>query len=105
MEELTGFGRKFGLTLPSLTIKNFNSLRDENDEPIYTYNDKHIRHFVRQSIKGESCSALNQYYKSTILDQVSNNISKEINVNRIMCEILENFFERTNKHYKTLEIE
>ena len=34
MEELTGFGMKNCLTLPSLANKNFNSLRDENDEPI-----------------------------------------------------------------------
>ena len=36
MEELTGFGMKNSLTLPSLANKDFNSLRDENDEPIYT---------------------------------------------------------------------
>ena len=60
MEELTGFGMKNSLTLPSLAIKFFNSLREENDEPIYTYNDEFMRHFVRQSIKGGRCSALNQ---------------------------------------------
>ena len=38
MGELTGFGMKNSLTLPALANKNFNSLRDENDEPIYTYN-------------------------------------------------------------------
>ena len=37
MEKLTGFGMKNSLTLPSLANKYFNSLRDENDEPIYTY--------------------------------------------------------------------
>ena len=52
MEELTGFGMKNCLTLPSLANKYFNSLRDESDEPIYTYNDEFIRHFVRKSIKG-----------------------------------------------------
>ena len=36
MEELTGFGMKNSLTLPSLANKYFNSLRDENDEPMYT---------------------------------------------------------------------
>ena len=36
MEELTRFGVKNSLTLPSLANKYFNSLRDENDEPIYT---------------------------------------------------------------------
>ena len=102
MEELTGFGMKFSLTLPSLTNKIFNSLRDENDEPIYTYNDEYLRYFVRRSIMGKSCSALNHYYKSTILDQVPKNISKEINVNGNKCEILENYFERTSKQTKNI---
>ena len=39
MEELTNFGMKNSLTLPSLANNFFNSLRDENDEPIYTYTD------------------------------------------------------------------
>ena len=34
MEELTEFGMKNSLTSPSLANKYFNSLRDENDEPI-----------------------------------------------------------------------
>ena len=60
MEEFTGFGMKKSLTLPSFANKYFNSLRDENDEPIYTYNDEFMSHFVRQSIKGGRCSASNQ---------------------------------------------
>ena len=51
MEELTGFGMKNSLILPSLANKYFNSLRNENDEPIYTYNDEYMRYFVRESIK------------------------------------------------------
>ena len=47
MEELTGFGMKNSLTLPSLANKFFNSLRVENNEVIYTYNDEFLRHFVR----------------------------------------------------------
>ena len=39
MEELTNFGMKNSLTLPWLANKSFNSLGDENDEPIYTYTD------------------------------------------------------------------
>ena len=48
---------KKSLTLPSLAKKCFISLRVENDEVIYTYNDEFLRHFVRQSIKGGRCSA------------------------------------------------
>ena len=51
MEELTEFGMKNSLTLPSLANKYFNSLRDENDEPIYTYSDPFMRNFVRKAIK------------------------------------------------------
>ena len=68
MEELTGFGMKNNSTLPSLANKYFNSLRDENDKPIYTYNDEFMRHFVRQSMKGGRCGSYNQYYKANISD-------------------------------------
>ena len=51
MEEITGLSMKDCLSLPVLGWKYFNSLRTEEDEPIYTYNDKYLRWFVRQSIK------------------------------------------------------
>ena len=107
MEELTGFGMKNSLTLPSLANKYFNSLREESDEPIYTYNDEFMRHFVRQSIKGGRCSALNQYYKSNISQEVFNIISKELNVNDNdnVCEIKKKYFEYTNEQRKIIEDE
>ena len=52
MEELTGFGMKNSLTLPSLANKHFNRLRDEDDQPINTYTDPFKRNFVRKAIKG-----------------------------------------------------
>ena len=39
MEQLTGFAMKNSLILHSLANNYFNSLGDEDDEPIYTYND------------------------------------------------------------------
>ena len=102
MEEITGFGMKNSLTLPSLANKYFNSLRDENDEPIYTYTDPFIREFVRKSKKGGRCAALNQYYKSSISDEVFNIFSKELNVNGNICQILVKYFEYTNKHRKII---
>ena len=107
MEELTRFGMKNSLTLPSLANKYFNSVKDESDEPIYTYNDEFMRHFVRQSIKGGRCSALNQHYKSNISQEVFNIISKELNVNGNdnVCEIIDKFFEYTNKQRKIIEDE
>ena len=102
MEKLTGFGMKNSLTLPSLANNYFNSLRDESDEPIYTYNDEYMRHFVRQSIKGGRCSALNQYYKSNISNELFNFISKELKVNDKdnICEIINKCFEFTNEQRK-----
>ena len=107
MEELTGFGIKNSLTLPSLANKYFNSLRDESDEPIYTYNDEFMRHFARQSIKGGRCSALNQYYKSNISQEVFNIISKELNVNGNdnVYELIDKYFEYTNTQKKIIEDE
>ena len=100
MEELTGFGMKNSLTLPSLANKYFNSLRDENDEPIYTYTDPFMRNFVRKSIKGGRCNAFNQQYKSEISDEVFNIISKELNVNGNICDLLEKYFKFLNKYEK-----
>ena len=40
VEELTGFGMTRCLTLASLAKIFFISLRDENDETIYFYNDE-----------------------------------------------------------------
>ena len=77
MEELTRFGMKNSLTLPSLAKRYFDTLRDENDEPIYTYIDPFKRNFVREAIKGDRCNVFNQHYKSEISDEVSNIISKK----------------------------
>ena len=100
MEELTGFGMKNSLTLLSLANKFFNSLRDENDEPIYTYTDPFMRNFVTRSIKGSRCNAFNQDNKSENSDEVFNFNSKESNVNGNICEILEKYFKLLNKYEK-----
>ena len=42
MEDLVGFGMKNSLTSPSLANKYFNSLRDENNAPIFPYNDEYM---------------------------------------------------------------
>ena len=102
MEELTEFGMKNSLTLPSLANKFFNSLRDENDEPLYTYTDPFMRNFVRKAIKGGRCNAFNQHYKSEISDEVFNIISKELKVNNDSneYEVLEKYFEFLKEHEK-----
>ena len=55
---------KNSLTLPSIANNYFISLRDENDEAVFTYTDRFMRNFVRNSIKVGSCIAFNQHFKS-----------------------------------------
>ena len=100
MKEITIFGVKNSLTLPSLANENFNSLRHENDVPIYTYTDAFRRNFVRNAIKGGRCNAFNQHYNSDFSDEVFNFISKELNVNGNIYDLLEKYFKFLNKYDK-----
>ena len=56
-----------------------------------------MRCFVRQSIKIGRCSALSQYYESTISDEVFHIISKELDINGNIREILDKYSEFTKK--------
>ena len=60
MEEFTGFSMEDCLSLRAPGWISFNSLGNEEDEPIYKYNDKYMRWFLRQSIKGGRECAFNQ---------------------------------------------
>ena len=64
-----------------------------------------MRLFVRKSFKGGRCVALNQYYKSTISDQVLNIMSQDLGVVGNICEILEKYFNYANKYRKIIENE
>ena len=57
-----------------------------------------MRNFVRKAIKGGN--AFNQRYKSEISDEVINIISKELIVKGNECDILEKYFEFSNKFDK-----
>ena len=81
LEELTSFGKKNSLTLHTFASKYLNTLGDENLEQLYTYADPFMKIFVRISIKGASCIAFNQHYQSENAHVVSENISKNLNVN------------------------
>ena len=105
MEEITGFSMKDCLSLPGLGWKYFNSLRTEEDEPIYTYNDKYMRWFVRQSFKGGRVCAFNQYYKSKHCDDILKIINKELAVKGTVYNTSEAYTEYKNKHYKIFEKE
>ena len=105
MEEITGFSMKDCLSLPGLGLKYFNSLRTEEDEPIYTYNDKYMRWFVRQSIKGGRVCAFNQYYKPKHCDDIKKIISKELCVKGNIYDIIEDYLRYKKKHYELFEKE
>ena len=96
-EKHTGFSMKDCLSLPGLGWKYFNSLRTDEDEPIYTYNDKYMRLFLRQSIEGVKVCAFNWYYKSKICDDIFKIISEELNVNGNIYDIIEAYLEHKNK--------
>ena len=105
MEEITGFSMKDCLSLPGLGWKYFNSLRTEEDEPIYTHNDKYMRWFVRQSIKGGRVCAFNQYYKSKHCDDILEIINKELAVKGTVYNTIEAYMEYKNKYFKKFEKE
>ena len=99
MEETTGFSMKDCLSLPGLGWKYFDSLRTEEDEDIYTYNDKYMRWFVRQSIRGGRVCAFNQYYKSNHYGDFKRILSKELSVKGNIYDIIEEYLRYKKKYY------
>ena len=59
-----------------------------------------MRNFARKAIEGGRCNASNQHYRSEISDEVFNIVSRGLNVNCNICEILEKYFEFSNEHEK-----
>ena len=105
INEITEFSMKDCLSLPGLSWKYFNLLRTEEDEPIYTYNDKYMRWFVRQSIKGGRVCAFNQYYKPEHCDDTLKVINKELAKKGTVYYTIEAYMEYKNKHFKIFEKE
>ena len=105
MEEITGFSIKDCLSQPGLGWKYFNSLGTEEDEPIYTNNDRYIRWFIRQSIKRGRVCAFSQYYQSKFCDEILKSISEELNVKGNIYDIKEAYLNYRNKHFKIYEKE
>ena len=68
MEESTGFSMKDYLSAPCLGWRYFHGLRTKEDDQIYTYIDKYMSYFVRQSISltngGRVCSSTILQFKS-----------------------------------------
>ena len=97
-----------GLPLPALGWKFFSSLREEGDEPIYTYKDKLMRWFVRQSIKGGKVCAYNQYYSSKSRDNILKCLAKELNFDfesSSSDNIIETYLKYTDQQKKVFKKE
>ena len=105
MEEITGFSMKDCLSLPGLGWKYFNSLRTEEDEPIYTYDNKYTSWFVRHSIKGGRVFAFNQYYKSKHCDTILKITNKDLAVKGTVYDTIETYMKYKNKLLKIFEKE
>ena len=105
MVELSGFSMKDCLSLPGLGFKYFNSLRTDQDEPMFTYNDKYLRWFVRQAAYGGRVCAFHQYYQSNICDDILNIISKELNVRGNIHNKVEAYMNYKKEHFKIFEKE
>ena len=56
--------------------------------------------FVRKNVKGGRCNAFIRLYKFGIGDKVFGILSKELNVNGKICDLLEKYFETLNKYEK-----
>ena len=96
---------KDSFSLPRLGRKYFSSLRTGEDEPIYTYNDKYMRWFVRQSIKERRICVFIQYYKSKICDDILKINSEELNVNGKIYDFIEAYLKYKNNQLKFYEKE
>ena len=105
MQETTGFSMKGCLSLPGLGWKYFNSFRTEENKPIYTYSDKYMRWFVRQSIKRGRVCAFNQYYQSKKCDDILKILSKELGVKGNFYDNIEEYLKYENKRYEIIEKE
>ena len=103
MEEITGFSMKDCLFLPGLGLKYFNSLRTEEDEPIYTCNDKFLRHFVRQAAFGGRVCCFIQYYKSKHCDDILKILNEELAVKGTIYDTIEAYMEYKNNHHKIIK--
>ena len=66
MAKTAGFGTKDCLSLFCFGWNFFNSMRLNDDIRKYTYTEKHLRPFVRQSIKAGNVGVFSQYKRNEI---------------------------------------
>ena len=78
MQKMSGFGIKDCLTEASLGWKCFGT--NNNDRKFYTFNEKHVRDFIRKSIKGGRVGAFKRYFESNQCDEILNIIKKHLKI-------------------------
>ena len=64
LSKITVFGMMIVYLFPFQLVYCFDSFFFREDEPIYTYTDKNLRHFVRQCINCGKVRPFNQKYES-----------------------------------------
>ena len=105
LQERFGFSMKDCLRAPGLGWKYFISLRTEEDETIFTYNDKYMRRFVRQSIKRGRLCAFKQNYKPKNCDDILKILSRELKIEGNVYDIIEAYMKFKNHHLKIFKEE
>ena len=90
------------LSAPGLGWIYFNSMRDENYEPIITCNDKYMRYFVRQSIKGVRVCSFNQYCTSKTCDEVLKILSEDLKFEGNVYDIIKACMKYKNHQLKII---
>ena len=103
MQKMTGFGIKDCLTEASLGWKCFGTYN--KDREFYTFNDKYVRSFIRNSIKEGRCGAFIRYFESNQFDEIMSTIKKhlKINDNEIsnIIDIYLNYINTKRENFKT----
>ena len=102
MEKVTVFGMNDCLSLPGMGWKYLNPLRTEKDEPINTYNEKYMKSFIRQIIKGDRVCAFNEYYISKLCDDLLNILPEEIIFRGNVYDVIEAYLNYKNKYLEII---
>ena len=83
----------------------FQFIKNKEDEPIYSYDDKYIRWFAHQSFKGGRLCALSQWQKSKVFDEVLKILSEELNSKGDIYDFVEEYLNYQNTQLEIIEKE
>ena len=106
MQKMSGFGIKDCLTEASLGWKCFGKYIKNKE--FYTFNDKHVRSFIRNSRKRGRCGDFNRYFESNQFDGIMSTIKKHLKTNdNEISNIIDEYLKyiNTKRDEYTLEFE